>query len=72
MQQSLTDSEGCIEFEHEDGVTDYRIELPNGMQFRLKVHSTLAAQGEADYDEHVLSNQGRRAMDGTTQGRKHE
>jgi type VI secretion system secreted protein VgrG len=72
IQQSLTDSDGGIEFEHEDGVTDYRIELPNGAEFALKVHPKLAAQGEAEYDEHVLSNLGRRATDDTTQGRKHE
>jgi type VI secretion system secreted protein VgrG len=72
VQQSLTDSDGCIEFEHEDGVTDYRVELPNGAEFELKVHPKLAAQGEADYDEHALSNQGRRAMDGTAKGRRYE
>ncbi|MBY0238817.1 MAG: type VI secretion system tip protein VgrG, partial [Burkholderiaceae bacterium] len=72
VQQSLTDSDGCLEFEHEDGVSDYRIELPNGAEFELKVHPKLAAPGSADYDEHVLSNLGRRAMDDTTRGRKHE
>ena len=72
VQQSLTDSDGRIEFEHEDGVTDYRIELPNGAEFELKVHPKLAANGEPDYEEHALSNLGRRAMDGTAEGRRYE
>jgi type VI secretion system secreted protein VgrG len=72
VQESLTDSDGCIEFEHEEDVTDYRIELPNGAEFELKVHPELAPEGEIEHEEHVLSNQGRRAMDGTPRGRKHE
>lgn len=71
VEQSITDEDGCIAIVHEEGTTAYRIELPNGADFELKVHPCLAEEGVAEYREHSLANQGWRALDSTEDGRDH-
>jgi type VI secretion system secreted protein VgrG len=71
VEQSITDDEGCIPIVHEEGTTAYRLELPNGTDFEVKVHPRLAVEGETQHREHSLSNQGMRALDSSEDGRDH-
>lgn len=72
VDQSITDEDGCILIAHDDGTQAYRVELPNGSDFELKVHPRLAVDGDAQHREHSLANQGMRALDGTDGGRDHK
>lgn len=71
IKEGITDSMGRVVVPHEDGTPDYKIVLPNGEVFALKVTPKFDGL-DAAFSEQSLSNKGYRALDDTTQGRRHE
>lgn len=68
IKEGLTDQWGRIVIAHQDGTPGYQIKLANGETFSLSV----SPQFDGRQDEQNLSNLGQRALDDTTEGRRHD
>ena len=71
IEEGLTDDFGRIAIDHLSGTAAYKVLLANGEEFALKVHERLAPADDASHGEHTASNQARRALDDTPDGRAH-
>ena len=69
--EGITDDLGRIAIEHTRGTLGYTVELANGEKFDLKACEKFDPKDKALHSEQMLSNQGARALDGSTDGRAH-
>jgi len=71
VEDGITDDLGQIAVEHKTGTRDYQVELPNGEIYDLSAVPEFAPPQAPEYLEQSLSNKGARALDGSTDSRKH-
>jgi type VI secretion system secreted protein VgrG len=71
VDEGITDDLGRIAIEHTDGTPGYTVELANGEKFDLKAWEKFDPKDKALHSEQMLSNQGARSLDGSTDGRTH-
>jgi type VI secretion system secreted protein VgrG len=71
VDEGITDDLGRIAIEHTRGTPGYTVELGNGEKFDLKAWEKFDPKDKALHNEQVLSNQGARAFDDSTDGRIH-
>lgn len=67
VEDGLTDTFGRIVIDHVPGTAAYKVLLANGEAFALKVQNQL----DASSSDHAPSNEARRALDDTSEGRDH-
>ena len=69
VDEGITDDFGRIAINHTNGTPSYAVELANGEKFDLKVSEKFDPKEHETHAEQILSNQGARALDGSTDGR---
>lgn len=71
VEDGVTDEFGRIVVEHERGAPRYRVLLPDGEEFLLRVADRFPERGGKE-SEQARSSQGFRALDDTPEGRWHQ
>lgn len=69
VDEGITDDIGRIAIEHTSGTPGYSVELANGEKLELKAWEKFDPKNKALHSEQLLSNQGARALDDSTEGR---